>query len=63
MYHMYCNNAGPGSTFDSRDVHYRKTVIKFVVEFLKEFLGKCIAKISDLWEGLTQQKILLNSKQ
>ncbi|XP_065362003.1 BEACH domain-containing protein lvsA-like [Calliphora vicina] len=57
MEHVFANRTGTAPRFDSGEIHRGYRVIKCMDEFSKDFLSKCIAKISGAWEGLSLKLI------
>ncbi|XP_065355994.1 putative mediator of RNA polymerase II transcription subunit 26 [Calliphora vicina] len=59
-HHQSCGNrmgTGTAPRFDSGEIHRGYRVIKCMDEFSKDFLSKCIAKISGALEGLSLKQI------
>lgn len=55
--HLLGNKEGVVPRFDSGEIHRGFRLIRCLDVFSKEFLGNCIATISDAWEGLTLKLI------
>lgn len=57
MEYVLENKGKVAPRFDSGEVHRGYRIIKCLDESSKEFLGKCITKISDAWVGLSLKLI------
>lgn len=57
MEHVLSNKDSPAPRFDSGEIHRGYRLIKCMDLFSKEFLGNCVAKISDSWAGLSLKLI------
>lgn len=57
MEYVLANKGGTVPRFDSGEIHRGYRVIRCLDGFSKDFLGKCIAKISGAWEGLSLKLI------